>query len=120
MAAYLLEVQTSESGNEKAKTSENDAKEPSGLKGVYVSSHSTRIAILNGSHTTLSDDPADESVLIFPDYKIVTEVPSSLDGARTLWNSCISPSLGRAGLPMEQSFLRSWVLPYSCVILLCA
>jgi hypothetical protein len=118
MAAYLLEVQTSEPGTEKAKTSENGTKEP--LKGVYLSAHSTRIAILNGSHNTLSDDPADESVLIFPDYKIITEVPSSLEGAQTLWNSVIGPSLGRAGRTLEQSILRSWVLPYSCVILLCA
>jgi len=50
------------------------------------------VAILNGSHDTLSNDHDHETVLVFPDYKVVAEVPRSLDGARELWRNSVNPA----------------------------
>lgn len=57
---------------------------------------------------------------MFPDYKLVTEVERSKQGAAQLWRAAVSPAVGRAGEILgDESPIRSWVLPYSCVILLC-
>ncbi|KAH9045507.1 Sucrase/ferredoxin-like-domain-containing protein [Lactarius pseudohatsudake] len=68
----------------------------------------TVVSILNGSHDTLSKHYDHETVLIFPDYKVVAEVPRSLD-----W----SP---RPGSSSGSSAVKSWVIPYACVILICS
>jgi hypothetical protein len=49
----------------------------------------------------------------------VTEVERSIEGAHDLWNSYLDPTVNRAGSLSEKSKLRTWVLPYSCIILLC-
>ena len=77
------------------------------------------MAILNGSHDTLSNDHDHETVLVFPDYKVVAEVPRSLDGARELWRNSVNPSVPRVGSSSEGSTVKSWVIPYTCVILIC-
>jgi len=77
------------------------------------------VAILNGSHNTLSIKDDHETVLVFPDYKVVSEVPRSLDGARELWRNSVNPSVPRVGSTSEASTVRSWVIPYTCVILIC-
>ena len=56
---------------------------------------------------------------MFPDYKLVTDVHRSLDGAQFLWDTVVNPAVDRTGVPREKSSLKSWVLPYACVILLC-
>jgi len=111
LAAYLLQVQKSSA----AKETDQVENPPS---GVFTSSESTRIAILNGSHDTLSDDCNLETVLVFPDYKAMVGIPRSLQGAQDLWSCAVNPALGRSGL--DQSSLKSWILPYSCVIMLCS
>lgn len=58
-------------------------------------------------------------MLVLPDYKIVNNVEPTLEGAQKLWASAMDPSLGRAGSAAGDKGLRTWVLPYSCVILLC-
>jgi len=78
------------------------------------------VSILNGSHDTLSKDNGCETVLVFPDYKVVTEVPRSLDGARELWRNSVNPSVPRRGSSEEASAVKSWVIPYTCVILICS
>lgn len=91
------------------------------VPGVFNSSDSTKTSILNGSHHTLCEDPLQQTVLIFPDYKLVTEVSCTAQGARDFWDYCIdphSPGAGSGGL-LEKSPMNSWVIPYSCVILLC-
>jgi hypothetical protein len=87
------------------------------VPGIFTSSQENRLAILNGSHETLCDDCTKETVLVFPDYKVVIGIPRSLEGATDFWNSVLDPSLGRVG--GEKCLFASWVLPYSCVILLC-
>ncbi|KAG5729996.1 Actin patches distal protein 1, partial [Termitomyces sp. T112] len=53
--------------------------------GVFRSSDSTRISILNGSHNTIADDIDQETVLVFPDFTCVTNIPRTREGARGLW-----------------------------------
>lgn len=79
--------------------------------GIYDSSEASKVTILNGSHVTVCDDTARETVLVFPDYKVVTEVDRSEEGARKLLQSLGHSDSGDS--------LKTWVLPYSCVILLC-
>lgn len=86
--------------------------------GVFNATDATRISILNGSHTSSEDNTA--RVLVLPDYKVVVDVPVSKAGATAVWTTAIDPNLGRAGLSeMEESGVKSYVLPYACVILLC-
>jgi len=85
------------------------------IPGIFGVNDTSRVAILNGSHKSLSDEESLESVLVFPDYKVVTEVPRSLEGAKDLWESVLNPP----GNSIRDSTFESWVLPYSCVILLC-
>jgi hypothetical protein len=77
------------------------------------------VAILNGSHDTLSIRNDHETVLVFPDYKVLAEVPRSLDGARELWRNSVNPSVSRLGSSSETNTVKSWVIPYTCVILIC-
>lgn len=93
---------------------------PPSAPGVFNSEDAKRISILNGSHNTICEDPDLETILVFPDFKLVSEVPRSLDGAQNLWDSSVDPKLGLAGALLEKSPFNSWVIPYSCVILLCA
>lgn len=79
-----------------------------------------KVTILNGSHRTVSDDHAKETVLLFPDYKVVTEVEASHPGAEELWNHALSPAVGLYAVHRDTTETKSWILPYSCVILLCA
>ena len=92
---------------------------PSAVAGIFKDSETHAVAILNGSHDTLSKDNDRETVLVFPDYKVVTEVPQSLDGARELWRNSVNPSVPRMGSSSEASTIKSWVIPYTCVILIC-
>jgi len=88
--------------------------------GLFDPSQSTRISILNGSHNTLSHEEDHETVLIFPDFKAASEVRRSVQGAQDLWDSSVAPGISRSGAFLEKTTLRTWVLPYACVILLCS
>jgi hypothetical protein len=55
--------------------------------------------------------------VIFPDFKYVEQVPISREGASSFYKQHLEPSLGRSGA--KQATLKSWVLPYKAVILLC-
>jgi len=108
LAAYIAEVQQSTSAPF------NKALMGS-VRGVFGANNTFRVGILNGSHKTLSDDESIETVLVFPDYKVITEIPRSLDGAKDLWKNVLDPSRDST----KDSTFKSWVLPYSCVILIC-
>ncbi|GJE84120.1 sucrase ferredoxin [Phanerochaete sordida] len=90
------------------------------VSGVYDSAESARVTVLNGSHHTLSDNPKNDTVLVLPDYKVVTEVPRSREGAAELFRDVVDPALPRAGAHVDGAELQSYVLPYSSVILLCS
>jgi hypothetical protein len=85
--------------------------------GLFSSTDSDRISVLNGSHRSLSHEDDHETVLVFPDYKCISEVSRSRQGALELWQSAVDPS-GREGSDIESN-LKTWVLPYASVILLC-
>lgn len=87
--------------------------------GLFTRDATHRLSILNGSHTPLSDDPSQETVIVFPDFKVIADVPRSPVGAETLWRAALDPSYGRLGAESRPDSLRSWLLPYSCAILLC-
>ncbi|KZO97963.1 hypothetical protein CALVIDRAFT_596977 [Calocera viscosa TUFC12733] len=76
----------------------------------------SRLSVLNGSHTASEDGMA--NVLVFPDYKMV-RVEESRVGAETLWENALDPELRIAGKGTEDES-KSYLLPYSCVILLCS
>jgi len=92
---------------------------PTGIAGIFKDSDNQAVSILNGSHDTLSKCHDKETVLVFPDYKVLTEVPRSLDGARELWRNSVNPSVSRLGSSSETGTVKSWVIPYTCVILIC-
>ncbi|PSR74986.1 hypothetical protein PHLCEN_2v9400 [Hermanssonia centrifuga] len=124
LAAFLDSIAPSgPKGPKGPKPASPDSAPPSepkkGINGIYDPSQTKRIAILNGSHHTVCEDSTHETVLVLPDYKVVTEVERSKEGAQLLWREAVDPALGRTGAVVEGSPVRSWVLPYSCVILLC-
>jgi Sucrase/ferredoxin-like len=92
---------------------------PTAVAGIFKDSENQTMSILNGSHDTLSKCNDNETVLVFPDYKVLTEVPRSLDGARELWRNSVSPSVSRLGSSSGAGTVKSWVIPYTCVILIC-
>ncbi|KAH7916735.1 Sucraseferredoxin-like protein [Hygrophoropsis aurantiaca] len=118
LAAYIDEANDSLGALRKhnAANGESNGNTPS-VPGLLSYTDTSRLSILNGSHRTFCDDPNEETVLVLPDFKVVAGVPRTLDGARELWAAALDPALGRAGAATS---LRSWVLPYSCLILLCS
>ncbi|KAI0663320.1 Sucraseferredoxin-like protein [Cubamyces menziesii] len=93
------------------------------VPGVHDSANLAKhkkVTILNGSHRTVCHDDEKETVLVFPDYKVVTEVDRSHEGAEQLWNHAVSPHVDLHAVPEGATTVRSWVIPYSCVILLCS
>ena len=120
LAAYMLQVSTSSILNTpKPASPPSVGKSSSPSTGLFNPSQSTRISILNGSHNTLSHEDDHETVLIFPDFKVASEVRRSMQGAQDLWDSSVAPGISRSGAFLEKSTLRTWILPYACVILLC-
>ncbi|KAH9844197.1 Sucrase/ferredoxin-like-domain-containing protein [Rhodofomes roseus] len=83
-----------------------------GLPGVYKSTETSKVTILNGSHRTVSDDATHETVLVFPQYKVVADVESSADGAKKLLHSLKNAK--------ESEGLKTYVLPYASVVMLCS
>ncbi|KAJ7665885.1 Sucrase/ferredoxin-like-domain-containing protein [Mycena polygramma] len=87
------------------------------VSGIFNAADSSQISILNGSHKSISDDPDLETVLVFPDFMVVSGVPSSREGAQLLCTTAleIPRVLGSSG-----SVFNTWVLPYSSVITFCS
>ncbi|THH15386.1 hypothetical protein EW146_g5082 [Bondarzewia mesenterica] len=128
LAAHLLTVEESSAtcssltpGTSTPGTPESTLHEldSTAVTGIFKDSETRKVSILNGSHDTLSVRSDIETALVFPDYKVVTEVPRSLEGARALWENSVDPSVSRVG-SSSRSQVKSWVIPYSCVILICS
>lgn len=120
LASYLSSVISS--APKPPKTNGNstlDDKSAKFVAGVYNPEETSKITVLNGSHHTLSDDPKRSTVLVLPDYKVVKEIERSAKGAEELFKDAVDPTVPRAGCVVKDSQVRSYVLPYSCVILLC-
>jgi len=88
--------------------------------GLFTPNDTSRLSIQNGSHNSFSDDPSQDTVIVLPDFKVIADIPRSLAGAETLWTAALDPSYGRLGAQSRSDSLRSWALPYSCVVLLCS
>jgi len=82
-------------------------------------------SLYSSSFISQSDDLEDQSVIVFPDWKVVNEVENSLAGAQALWTDALKGGLGRAGATssdVDQAGVgrkRSYVLPYRAIVLLC-
>ncbi|KAJ6516126.1 Sucrase/ferredoxin-like-domain-containing protein [Mycena sanguinolenta] len=98
----------------------DDEKSVPPVPGVFSSTESTRLSILNGSHKTVCAEDGRETVIVLPDYSVVAGVPATLDGAKELWGTALDSQLPRIGVTEETSSFQTWVLHYSCVILLCS
>ncbi|KAI0686787.1 Sucrase/ferredoxin-like-domain-containing protein [Cytidiella melzeri] len=108
LAYYLNETSSSSPPSHKSHPlHQKDTAAPNTVPGVHSSGSGTKTTILNGSHHSISDEPNQDTVLVFPDYKVLTEVDRSTTGAKALW----------ADLQEER---KGHVLPYACVILLCS
>lgn len=118
LAAFLSETQPKDLPSDTMPgtltAEENGSQKKPSIRGIFEASGATRVSLLNGSHVTVSDDHSLQTILAFPDYKMVSEVPESVDGAKEFWRDAFNLSVD----PQEAKF-KSWVLPYSCVILLC-
>lgn len=76
--------------------------------------------MLNAHYKSIADDDDLQTVLVFPDFMIVSGVPSTREGARQLWQTVLDPHIPRVlGSSAEESGFSTWVLPYSCVITFC-
>ncbi|KAJ3723228.1 Sucrase/ferredoxin-like-domain-containing protein [Lentinula raphanica] len=120
LAAHVQHVMHNAPISAPSLTPEAKNKRSAHVSGVFNSSDSNKISILNGSHHTISDNPEYETVLVFPDFKVVTEIPRSLDGAKALWDAALTSNVSTIPPVNEKSNLNSWIIPYSCVILLCS
>jgi hypothetical protein len=94
------------------------------VPGVFTQRDNTRLSILNGSLTTISEHHDRETVLIFPDYRVAFGVESTPKAAELLYEKAVSPSTTYIPtIPGENEAgeLPFGILPipYSCVILLC-
>lgn len=108
LAAYLEAISSSSSDGPTPTT--NGTSTP----GVFAQSASNKVSVQNGSHHTISDDSDQDTVLVFPDYKLVFDIDKSREGAEELWKNAVSPSVEAiVDAPDALS------IPYSCVILLC-
>lgn len=94
------------------------------VPGVFAQRDNTRLSILNGSHTTISDHYDRETVLIFPEYRVAFGVENTPKAAELLYEKAVSPSttyIPSIPREIETGELPFGILPipYSCVILLC-
>ena len=61
-------------------------------------------------------------MIILPDYKVISDVPATQEGAERLWKLALDPAIvSRAGAidPEAKPELKTWHLPYDCLILIC-
>ena len=85
----------------------------------------TRVSIHNGLYPSVSQDGAKETVLVFPDFKAVTEVAVSEEGTQEVFERVLSPSVPLQAVPPartgsdSRAGIKTWFLRYSCVILIC-
>ncbi|KWU42107.1 hypothetical protein RHOSPDRAFT_30239 [Rhodotorula sp. JG-1b] len=92
---------------------------PSSAAAPRNGSVSSRLSILSGSFISSSHHGHRESVISLPDFKVINEVEASSASVEELVKRYLDPSIGRAGSALSGE-LRSWPLPYHCVILLCS
>jgi hypothetical protein len=74
-------------------------------------STSTTLSILNSSFVSSSHHGHKESVMVFPDYKVVHDVEANKEDAGEMIERYLSSESGRSGQVKEGSSLKSWSVP---------
>ena len=131
-AAHLSEAHeqlSKKNGKERVASNGTTEEANKSVPGVFSSSTSNRLSILNGSHLPLTHEDQDadtgtsSTVLVFPDFTAVCNVENSKRSAEAVWTSLLDPAQPRFGSDVASEILKSspktFVLPYECVILLC-
>lgn len=72
-----------------------------------------QLSILSSSFHSSSSSHSDQSVMVFPDFKIVHGVADTRAAAEELVEGYLRPSVGRAGASSGKGSLKSW---YVCAI----
>ncbi|KAJ7100106.1 Sucrase/ferredoxin-like-domain-containing protein [Mycena belliarum] len=89
------------------------------ITGIFDPSEFSELSILNGNHKSICDENL-ETVLVFPDFMVVSGIPPTREGAQ-MFRDVLDPNLPRMlGSAEAGSTLKTWVLPYSCVITFCS
>lgn len=94
------------------------------VPGLFTQRDSTRLSILNGMHTTISEHHDRETVLIFPEYRLAFGVEITRKAAELFYEKAVSPSTTYIPTIPEENEAGELPfgilpIPYSCVILLC-
>ena len=124
--AAMIKGLVESSKSSSAKSADTTAKKlEHTVPGVFTQRQGTRLSILNGSHTTISEHHERETVLIFPEYRVVFGVENTPKAAELLYEKAVSPSTTYIPTIPEESETGELPfgilpIPYSCVILLCA
>ena len=61
--------------------------------------------------------------VLFPEFKFIPSIPICHQGAKSLYDQTLDPNVGPLGLPASSASnnqLKSFVLPYRAVVLLCS
>ncbi|KAJ7080518.1 Sucrase/ferredoxin-like-domain-containing protein [Mycena epipterygia] len=118
LAAHISRVR-SKIPNASSVSGDSDGQPLPRIPGIFDATDSCEISILSGSLKSISEDDGLETVLVFPDFIVIAGIPSILEGAQAMWKNALHPRIPRI-LGSSESTLRTWVLPYSCVITFCS
>lgn len=89
------------------------------IPGVYSTDSASKLSVLASSVEPSDHSEGKTSVLVFPDFKLIDHVPVNKVGAQGLYDHALSPEVGLSGGETNSQGLKSWVLPYKAVVLLC-
>ncbi|KAI1792067.1 Sucraseferredoxin-like protein [Ganoderma leucocontextum] len=130
LAAYVAAAVSAGGGTSGEQKAPKPALTAASAPGVFDTradlSQLTRVSIHNGRYLSVSQDGAKETVLVFPDFKAVTEVEVSEEGGREVFEKVLSPSIPLQAAPRPRADsdsgagIKTWALAYSCVILICS
>ncbi|KAL7412620.1 Sucrase/ferredoxin-like-domain-containing protein [Mrakia frigida] len=94
---------------------------PIEIPGLYDTQEMSKLAVL-ASSIEVDEEEGKTCALLFPDFKYISAIPISKEGAHALYDQNLDPSVSALGHPASSSDeqLRSWILPYRAVVLLCS
>lgn len=137
LAQLLGDVKTASRSSE-AKEKETPPKLPGGCWQTNSGASPTRHLCTASSAHSPSDKPGQSSIMLFPDWLVLTDVPSaeeassaerkeaqeSVQRAYDAWIAPGAPLQGALGRVREMETrekprMRRWVLPYRAVVVLC-
>lgn len=86
--------------------------------GVYESAPwpASKLGLFSSSLESQSHTPGNESIMIFPDWKVVTEVENSVQGAKGFIDDLVI----NKGVTKSSGSRQVWTMPYRAVVLLCS